>query len=120
MQLCSGVSGRWYCPTHCSIAAIKHDLFIHTFRSQVIFNMTLYCQSAMIANVVPLVLAFMLAFNPFIDAPQTICLILWSVGVFNLGVVRGVNKGTWLSQERMRELQQMEGKKWHAAHRAQI
>ena len=70
----------------------------------------------MIANVVPLVLAFMLAFNPFIDAPQTICLILWSVGVFNLGVVRGVNKGTWLSQERMRELQQMEGKKWHAAH----
>jgi len=82
--------------------------------------MALDCQSAMIADVVPLVLAFMLAFNPFIDAPQTICLILWSVGVFNLGVVRGVNKGTWLSKERMHELQQMEGKKWHAAHRAQI
>ena len=47
----------------------------------------------MIANVVPLVLAFMLAFNPFVDAPQTICLILWSVGVFNLGVVRGVGVG---------------------------
>ena len=74
----------------------------------------------MISDVVPLVLAFMLAFNPFIDAPQTICLILRSVGVFNLGVVRGVNKCPWLSQERMRELQQLEGKKWHAAHRAQI
>ena len=58
--------------------------------------------------VVPLVLAFMLAFNPFIDAPQTICLILWSVGVFNLGYTRGFNKGNWLSKQRMRELQQME------------
>ena len=69
----------------------------------------------MIASVVPFVVAFLLGFNPFADVTGTICLILWSASVFNIGYALGIKKGTWLSQERMREVQEMEVKKWQAA-----